>query len=168
MYCMDNCLELCRKVEPANRVGVAEVELTNAVSELRKAVVTTNASLDNCFVFTLENRNVLMHHLADVKEQAKRAGCSYLLELCSLAEIITLILFRSHRYRDHQGLEQIESAVQQMQACCAALTNSQSQINRDQSKPVAGTIECLWRWVDANTLPGIYSIQIENPSHISR
>jgi hypothetical protein len=157
MYCMDNCLELklCRKTKAADAVSAQDAALADAVKQLHQAVASTNASIDNCFVFTLENRNSLMHHIADVKEQANRFGCGYLLELCALTEIITMILFRSHHYRDRQGLEQIELAVQQMHVCCAAQANSQSQNDRKSSNLIAETVECLWRWVDMNTLPGI-------------
>jgi hypothetical protein len=147
MYCMDNCLDLklCRKA--IEGTAAQEASLMTAVDQLRSAVADTNASLDNCFVFTLENRNSLMHRIADVKEQANNVGCSYLLELCALTEIITMVLFRSHHYRDRQGLEQIEQAVQQMQFCCSA--------KPDETNRIAETVDCLWRWVDMNTLPGV-------------
>lgn len=160
MYCMDNCLDskLCRKTKTADIANTQEAALADAVQQLHRAVASTSASLDNCFVFTLENRNTLMHHIADVKEQASRFGCGYLLELCTLTEIITMILFRSHHYRDRQGLEQIEQAVQQMFVCCTVPKDSQSQNDRISSNRVAETVECLWRWVDVNSLPGIQSI----------
>lgn len=152
MYCVDKCLnpKLCRNTQAAGAMKMRGEDVMAAVEQLHRAVASTNASLDNCFVFTLENRNSLMHRIAEVKAQANVFGCAYLLELCALAEIITMVLFRSHHYRDRQGLEQIEQAVQQMQFCCAAKADSQGHVNR-----VTDTVERLWRWVDMNTLPGI-------------
>jgi hypothetical protein len=171
MYCLDNCLELklCHSTQLAGVESPGEsTALTKAVTQLDQALASTHASLDNCFVFTLENRNRLMHRIGEVRELSNQVGCGYLQELCSLAEIITLILFRSHRYRDHQGLEQIERAVQQMHICCTDHIDSQSQNNRDEGHRMPETVECLWRWVDANTPAGIDSIEIEKPSRISR
>lgn len=147
MYCMDNCLEqkLCRKADLRQQQLLAD-----ALEQLQQAIVTTHASLDNCFVFTLENRNCLMNKIADVKKQASHFGCSHLMELTTLAEIITMVLFRSHHYRDHQGLAQIEDAVKQMQICFVTKTEPQGQ-----KKSIAETVERLWRWVDTNAVPGV-------------
>lgn len=166
MHGRDDCLKSGRSpTKPKGIRAEEDIALEGAVRQLEEVLANVSASIDNCFVFTLENRNQLMHHIAEVKEKADQAGCGYLLELCSLTEIITLILFRSHLYRDRQGLGQIELAVQQMQVCCSTETDSQSQYNH-QRNHLPETVECLWRWVDANALPGIYAT--ESPSHLLR
>jgi hypothetical protein len=152
MYCTKQCTELslCKKSGATNETSVQQqIVVKQALAELEESLKSTNESIANCFVFTLENRNRLMDKIADVKTQANAYGCGYLQELASLSEIVIMLLFRSNHYRDHQGLAQIEEAVQQMQLCFA--TNSLSEGHR---KRIAETIENLWRWVDLNTVTG--------------
>lgn len=151
MYCTEKCPELmlCRKSGIAEASERQQNAIRQALSELEESLKSTNESIANCFVFTLENRNRLMDKIAEVKTQATFYGCGYLQELASLAEIVIMLLFRSNHYRDHQGLAQIEDAVQQMQLCF--VTNSLSEGHR---KRIAETIENLWRWVDMNTVTG--------------
>lgn len=152
MYCTEQCtnLTLCRKSDAANETSLQQqMVIKQALSELNESLKSTNESIENCFVFTLESRNRLMDTIADVKMQATKYGCGYLQELATLSEIVIMLLFRSNHYRNHQGLVQIEDAVQQMQLCFA--TNSLSEGHR---KRIAETIENLWRWVDMNTASG--------------
>ena len=151
MYCLEACAEKnfsCKSEHPAV-ASIYQRSTRQALEQLQQAIKSTNESLDNCFVFTLENRNQLMNKIADLKEQANHFGCSYLLELITLSEIITMVLFRSNYYRDHQGLALIEEAAREMHVCC--LTKSTAD---GQRKSIAETIERLWRWVDSNTIPG--------------
>lgn len=152
MYCTEQCTDLtfCRKSAATNETSLQQqMVIKHALSELEESLKSTNESIANCFVFTLESRNRLMDKIADVKMQASVYGCGYLQELASLSEIVIMLLFRSNHYRDHQGLAQIEEAVQQMQMCFA--TNTLSEGHR---KRIAETIENLWRWVDLNTVTG--------------
>jgi|GEM_PF-2256604 chorismate mutase len=165
MYYVDKCLDqkLCRaRLRLVDAIPAQRTALVTAVEQLQQAVKATGTSLDNCFVFTLENRNHLMRHIADVKEQANELGCGRLQELCALAEIITMILFRSNHYRDHQGLEQIEKAVQHMQSCTIQL-DPQCPKDRAADRQIAEAIEGLWQWVDNNTLSGMHILN-EKPS----
>lgn len=152
MYCTEQCTDLtfCRKAAATSETSLQQqMVIKHALSELEDSLKSTNESIANCFVFTLESRNRLMDKIADVKMQASVYGCGYLQELASLSEIVIMLLFRSNHYRDHQGLAQIEEAVQQMQLCFA--TNTLSEGHR---KRIAETIENLWRWVDLNTVTG--------------
>ena len=152
MYCTENCtnLMLCKKSGTTDTCVKQEMAIKEALAQLEESLQSTNESIANCFVFTLESRNRLMDKIAEVKTQAKSYGCGYLQELASLAEIVIMLLFRSNHYRDHQGLAQIEDAVQQMQLCFA--TNTLSEGHRQR---IAETIENLWRWVDLNTMTSV-------------
>ena len=152
MYCTEQCtdLMLCSKSGTTNETSLQQkTVIEQALTEFQESLKNTNESIANCFVFTLENRNRLMDKIADVKTQATLYGCTHLEELASLSEIVIMLLFRSNHYRNHQGLAQIEDAVQQMQLCFA--TNSHSEGHRIR---IAETIENLWRWVDLNTVTG--------------
>jgi|SRR5690606_6217008 len=153
MYCTEKCVDLmwCRKSGDAETSADQQLAIQTALIELREALADTSENLSKCFVFTLENRNRLMDKIAEVKNRATQYGCGYLEELASLSEIVIMLLFRSNHYRDHEGLAQIEDAVQQMQLCFA--TNSLSEGHR---KRIAETIENLWRWVDTNTVTGAH------------
>lgn len=154
MYCTEQCSDqmLCRKSGATNETSLQkQMVIKQALAELEESLKSTNESIANCFVFTLESRNRLMDKIADVKMQATLHGCGLLEELASLSEIVVMLLFRSNHYRDHQGLAQIEEAVQQMQVCFA--TNSLSEGHR---KRIAETIENLWRWVDLNAVTGAH------------
>lgn len=152
MYCTEICsdLALCKKSGITEKSQEQKMAINQALGQLEETLRSTNESIDNCFVFTLESRNRLMDKIAEVKTQATMYGCGYLQELASLAEIVIMLLFRSNHYRDHQGLAQIEDAVQQMQLCFA--TNTLSEGHRQR---IAETIENLWRWVDMNTLTSV-------------
>jgi chorismate mutase len=149
MYCTDKCAKstLCNSAEIDEASQQQKMIISQALTQLEESLQNTNESIANCFVFTLENRNRLMDKIAEVKTQATIYGCGYLQELASLAEIVIMLLFRSNHYHDHQGLAQVEKAVQQMQLCFA--TNTLSEGHRQR---IAETIENLWRWVDMNTL----------------
>lgn len=152
MYCTETCtdLTLCKKSGITETSLQQKMAVTQALAQLEESLRSTNESIANCFVFTLESRNRLMDKIAEVKTQATMYGCGYLQELASLAEIVIMLLFRSNHYRDHQGLAQIEDAVQQMQLCFA--TNTLTEGHRQR---IAETIENLWRWVDMNTVSSI-------------
>ncbi|MBC6903995.1 hypothetical protein DWB84_00710 [Saccharophagus sp. K07] len=152
MYCTETCadLVLCKKKGAVDTSSDQKTAIQKALQELSETLKSTNESLANCFVFTLESRNRLMDKIAEVKECANKHDCGYLQELSSLAEIVIMLLFRSNHYRDHQGLARIEDAVQQMQLCF--VTNDSDEGHR---KRVTETIENLWQWVDMNTVTGI-------------
>lgn len=154
MYCTEQCtdLVLCKKAGAANQASLQQqTVIRQALEELGDSIKNTNESIANCFVFTLESRNRLMDKIADVKMQAAQYGCGYLEELASLSEIVIMLLFRSNHYRNHQGLAQIEEAVQHMQLCFATKNLSEGHRQR-----IAETLENLWRWVDMNTVTSVH------------
>ncbi len=120
-------------------------DVENALIALQNSLNRIIDDFENCWVFTFDFRQQIMHSIVSLKMSAYELQCATFNEFISLLENMTIAAYQSHGGNDREFLLLLKNYVDRI--CLAAPSN------KEKAKDTINTaMESIWKWIDIQPL----------------